>query len=95
LLYHAPLQGKSACRLVTLLAATRDEKPAFDITEDDTGVIRVAGDLGLSGNLSAKDEDLSIRAEGSSMEIRCGDVPALPEALGGFTAKDAKGGSNS
>ena len=81
LLYHAPLQDGSKCRLVTLLAATRRQAPAFDITEDEDGVIRVTGDLGLQQPITMSDQDLQIQADGVSMEIRCQDTPQLPAQL--------------
>jgi len=85
LYYRTHLAEGSPRRLATLLAATRGTEPSIGIMEDGS-TIRVEGDLGLLQPLNASDGDLSIHAEGVSMEMRLREVPELPEELRSYSA---------
>jgi hypothetical protein len=72
------------CRLVTLLAATRDPEPAYRVREEGTGIIRVEALREGFPEAGGTDGDLSVRADARSLQIRMDGLPGIPEALSAF-----------
>lgn len=79
-------RGGTGC-LAVLLAATREDEPAYRISEPSPGLVRIeTADGGLPA-LSINDDDLSIRGGGSAIEIGFGRAPDLPLSLRVWAAR--------
>ena len=67
--------------LVTLLAATRSDEPAFQVEETGAGKVRVTASGEGFSNLKAEDGDLKVEASGDCFDVQFAEKPDLPEAL--------------
>ena len=76
--------GKTFC-LATLLAATREGKPPFEIQEPEPGKVRLKGNH--PGKLELTDGDLSVRTEGGGITVRFAETPAVPDDLQDLQAR--------
>ena len=81
--------GRSAC-LATLLAVTRAPGPAYQVAEPEPGVVRVKTTTDPFPDLRVDNQDLSVRADGSELEVRFSEVPEVPESLRAWSANREK-----
>ena len=72
--------GRTMC-LATLLAATRSPDPAFCVTEPEASRVRVEAIGDGLPDLDVEDGDLSVRGDGSSLEVKFAPTPDVPDAL--------------
>jgi hypothetical protein len=77
--------GGSAC-LATLLAATREPGPIYQVSEPAPGEVRIEDDDEAFSGLRIDDQDLSVRGDGSGLEVRFAEVPDVPESLRAWAA---------
>ncbi len=87
LMFHMPgvEAGESAC-LATLLAATRSNEPDYSVSEPEPGLVRVEATDGRLPDLRVDDQDLSVRSDASSLEVRFADAPEVPAVLRSWAA---------
>jgi len=82
LIFQMPgVEAENWLCLVTLLAATRSAEPAYCVKEPEPGLVRVEALHNEIPDLSADNNDLSVRATASRMEVRFDPKPDLPETL--------------
>ena len=77
--------GCSAC-LATLLAVTRAPGPAYHVAEPGPGVVRVKTTTDPFPDLRVDNQDLSVRADGSELEVRFSELPEVPGSLRAWSA---------
>ena len=72
--------------LATLLAATDAPAPEYVMSQPEPGMICVDGSFGPDDGLRIGDGDVSIRVDGTRLEVRYAALPDVPKALCGWSA---------